>query len=211
MDDGEGSGPGLRLLPGGAGAGPDEDALVRAWLQGDAAAFGALVERHQALVLALVRRYAATPEDGRDLVQRTFLRAFEAVRRAPRREPAGAHFRRWLVRVAVNLARNHRRDAGRWGPAAPEAALQAVPSGGPGAPDALEARDRARAAARLRAAVLRLPPRQREVLTLRVDAELPFAEIAAALDLTENAAKVTFHHAVRRLRAELGPTPEERP
>jgi len=211
MDDGEAGGPGLRLLPGGAGAGPDEDALVRAWLGGDAAAFGALVARHQGLVLAIVRRYAATPEDARDLVQRTFLRAFEAVRRAPRREPGGVPFRRWLVRVAVNLARNHRRDAGRWGPPATEAALQAVPAGGPGASEALEARDRARVAAWLRAAVHRLPPRQREVLTLRVDAELPFAEIAAVLDVTENAAKVTFHHAVRRLRAELGACAEERP
>jgi RNA polymerase sigma-70 factor (ECF subfamily) len=55
----------------------------------------------------------------------------------------------------------------------------------------------------MRGAVLRLPSRQREVLTLRVDAELPFAEIAAVLDVTENAAKVAFHHATRRLRAEF--------
>jgi len=38
------------------------------------------------------------------------------------------------------------------------------------------------------------------VLTLRLDVELPFAEIAAALAITENAAKVAFHHATRRLR-----------
>jgi RNA polymerase sigma-70 factor (ECF subfamily) len=49
--------------------------------------------------------------------------------------------------------------------------------------------------------VLRLPRRQREVLTLRVDAELPFAEIAETLSITENAARVNFHHATQRLRA----------
>jgi RNA polymerase sigma-70 factor (ECF subfamily) len=49
------------------------------------------------------------------------------------------------------------------------------------------------------------------VLTLRVDAELPFAEIAAVLDVTENAAKVAFHHAVRRLRAELAGPEEVQP
>jgi RNA polymerase sigma factor (sigma-70 family) len=209
MDDGEAAGPGLRLLAGGAAGLPDEDALVRSWLGGDEAAFGALVARHQPLVLAIVRRYAAAPEDARDLAQRTFLRAFEAARRSLRGgEAGGAPFRRWLIRVAVNLARNHRRDAGRWGRAASDAALQAVPAGAPGAPEALA---RAEASARMRAAVLRLPPRQREVLTLRVDAELPFAEIAAVLDVTENAAKVTFHHAMRRLRAELREGAEDRP
>ena len=211
MDDGDEAGPQLRLLAGGAAGGPDEDALVQAWLGGDEAAFGALVHRHEPLVLAIVRRYAATPEDARDLAQRTFLRAFEAARRALRAglagEAGGVPFRRWLARVAVNLARNHRRDERRWGPAASEATLQAVPAAGAAAPDALL---RAEAAARMRAAVLRLPRRQREVLTLRVDAELPFAEIAAVLDVTENAAKVTFHHAMRRLRDELGGA-EERP
>jgi RNA polymerase sigma-70 factor (ECF subfamily) len=56
---------------------------------------------------------------------------------------------------------------------------------------------------RVRREVLRLPRRQREVLTLRVDAELPFAEIAETLGVTENAAKVSFHHATRRLRDAL--------
>jgi RNA polymerase sigma-70 factor (ECF subfamily) len=213
MDDSETERRRLRLLAGGnAGAGPDEDALVLAWLAGDQAAFAALVALHQPLVLAIVRRYAATPEDARDLAQRTFLRAFEATRRAlggpaaRDREAGGVPFRRWLVRVAVNLARNHRRDAGRWGRAACEATLQAVPAGGVGAPEAMV---RAEAAGRMRQAVLRLPPRQREVLTLRVDAELPFAEIAAVLDVTENAAKVAFHHAMRRLRAELAEGEED--
>jgi len=67
-----------------------------------------------------------------------------------------------------------------------------------------EAMERAQATARVRAAVLRLPRRQREVLTLRLDAELPFAEIGETLGITGNAAKVSFHLAARRLRAELG-------
>ena len=48
--------------------------------------------------------------------------------------------------------------------------------------------------------MLLLPRRQREVLTLRIDAELPFADIAEALSITENAARVNFHHATQRLR-----------
>ncbi len=183
-----------------------DEALLAAFLVGDDDAFGELVRRHQPLVLSLVRRYARTHEDARDLAQRTFLRAFEAARRTFRRGTrAAVPFRRWLVRIAVNLATNHLRDETRLGRAPLEAlgAAEATPAVAP------EVHERAERAAQVRAAVLRLPRRQREVLTLRIDAELPFAEIAAALGTTENSAKVTFHHATRRLR-ELA-APEDKP
>jgi RNA polymerase sigma-70 factor, ECF subfamily len=199
-DENDSRPPRLRMLPGGqAGRQREEDALLGAWLVGDDDAFGELVRRHEALVLAIVRRYAATPEDARDLVQRTFLRAFESARRTLVRGQRNAvPFRRWLIRVAINLAKNHRRDATRWATSPLDA--PALSAGGPSAPEALE---RTQAAARLRRAALALPRRQREVLTLRIDAELPFAEIGEALDITENAAKVSFHLAVKRLRSEL--------
>ncbi len=208
--------PKLRVVAGGdAPARREEDALVAAFLVGDDDAFGELVRRNEPLVLSIVRRYARAPDDARDLAQRTFLRAFEAARRSFRRGHRDAvPFRRWLVRVAVNLAKNHVRDearrahpalavaggAGGYDPFASAAAHEAAAAD---TPDAVAAIARAEEAARLRLAVLRLPRRQREVLTLRIDAELPFAEIAEALGITENAAKVTFHPATRRLRAAL--------
>lgn len=205
-DDAGAQRPTLRVVEGGASS-RSLDAAFRAerealaaFLVGDDEAFGELVRRNEKLVLAIVRRYARSPEDARDLAQRTFLRAFQAARRAFRRgERAEVPFRRWLVRIAVNLSRNHLRDAGRW-TWAPLEAVRSAEAAGDAPPDALL---RAEAAARMRRAVLELPTRQREVLTLRIDAELSFAEIAAALGTTENAAKVTFHHATRRLRERL--------
>jgi RNA polymerase sigma-70 factor (ECF subfamily) len=200
MSDDAGQGqPRLRVLPGGQSRERrEEDALLGAWLVGDDQAFGELVERHQPLVLALVRRYARTPEDARDLAQRTFLKAFESARRAlSRRERGAVPFRRWLVRVAINLAKNHLRDETRW---TRTSRAEVAGSQGAAAPEVLE---REEEQASLRRAVLRLPRRQREVVTLRLDAELPFAEIAEALGITENAARVSFHLAVRHLRAEL--------
>ena len=38
------------------------------------------------------------------------------------------------------------------------------------------------------------------MLSLRIFADLPFKEIAALEGITENAAKVSYHHAVMRLR-----------
>jgi RNA polymerase sigma-70 factor (ECF subfamily) len=208
MDENRNRGPHpkLSVLPGGQGAAAPagnpaagDEALVAAFLAGDDDAFGELVRRNERLVLSIVRRYTRTPEDARDLAQRTFLRAFTAARRALGRDPQGAiPFRRWLIRVSVNLAKNHLRNELRFD----RAALRAIgPSEVPpvGADELL----RAERAARLRAEVLRLPRRQREVVTLRLDAELPFAEIADVLGITENAAKVTFHHGSRRLREAL--------
>ncbi len=210
-DEGDSGRPALRVVTGGAaattglGGGGRSSAAderdLKAFLTGERAAFNALVARHQPLVLSLVRRYARTPEDARDLAQRTFLRAFEAARRSHRWHiHEDIPFRRWLVRVAVNLARNHLRDETRW----TRAPLEALGTTGATEPAALEGLERAERELRVRRAVLHLPHRQREVLTLRIDAELPFAEIAAALGVTENAAKVSFHHAVRRLRALVG-------
>ncbi len=202
MGDDERNRPGLRVIWGAAPARRDEEALVAAFLVGDDEAFGELFRRHESLVLGIVRRYAASADDAADLVQRTFLRAFEAARRSLRRGPRNAvPFRRWLIRVAVNLAKNHRRDALRLVRVPLEDAdAGAAAASDPVGADALVRRERQ---VRLRAEVLRLPRRQREVLTLRVDAELPFAEIAEALRITENAAKVSFHHATRALRAAL--------
>ncbi|TQF15776.1 sigma-70 family RNA polymerase sigma factor [Myxococcus llanfairpwllgwyngyllgogerychwyrndrobwllllantysiliogogogochensis] len=186
---------------------PDE-VLCRVFLDGEEAAFEVLVTRHRALVFSLVRRYTTRPEDAADLTQAAFLRALEASRRVfARFTPVGpAPFRAWLVRIALNLAKNHARHGQRWRPVLVEAANDEVAEApGESAQDGLERAERAR---EVREAVLTLPRRQREVLTLRVDAGLAFKDIAETLGITENNAKVQFHHAVKRLKARVG-EPEE--
>ncbi|HYV49851.1 MAG TPA: sigma-70 family RNA polymerase sigma factor [Myxococcaceae bacterium] len=177
---------------------PDE-ALWKAALSGDDRAFGELVARHQALVLKLVRRYARTPEDARDLAQQVFLRAVDGWSRTFLRfQRKEIPFRAWLIRVAVNLGKNHARQLARW-------ALEPLPEVEPPAPgplavEVLEAAERSRMA---RAMALQLPKRQREVLTLRIDAGLSFEEIAVTLGITANNAKVHYHHAVKKLAAKV--------
>ncbi len=192
--------PTLRVIAGVAESAIADDHLVREFLEGDDDAFGELVRRYQRTVLAVVRRYAETSDDARDLAQRAFLRAFEAARRSSWLHVRGPlPFRAWLLRIAVNLGKNHLRDAKRWRKLPTTAAEQLeVPPVGSAT---LERAQRERA---VRAAVLQLPRRQREVLTLRIDAELPFREIADTLGITENNAKVHFHHAAKRLRELVG-------
>jgi len=201
----EGQGPGgqagatarLRVIEGGDAARTDEE-LLREFQGGRDSAFSELVRRHERVVRAVVRRYAERPDDVLDLAQRAFVRALEAARRGPlfrigNRPP----FQALVVRIAVNLGKNHARDVGRWA-RAPLAAIDDVEVAATGS-TRLEQVERLRA---VREAVERLPRRQRDVLTLRIDTELPFAEIARILGITENNAKVHYHHATRRL-AEL--------
>lgn len=192
----------LRIIPGGSEAEPTEQELVRAFSAGDSTAIGKLISLHQETVFRVVRRYARSAEDARDLTQRAFLQALEAAQRTLPRLAAGDQevpFKAWVLRIAVNLGKNHVRDAGRW---------RSEPLEAPGAERAAalsthEALERAEQEALTRRAVRALPQRQREVFTLRIDAGLPFAEIGAALGISEGNAKASFHHAVKRLKEEV--------
>jgi RNA polymerase sigma-70 factor (ECF subfamily) len=168
--------------------------LLEAFRAGDAKAFEALVRRYQRPVLSIARRFARDEDDAEDLAQRAFINASERAEGW-----RGGSFKSWLFRIVVNLAKNHVRDVSRFDRS--EAAQEQEPE--PSAPEAhqrLESREQQEA---LREAVARLPKRQREVLLLRIDGDIPFAEIASTLGITEVNAKVNFHHAVQKLKALL--------
>jgi RNA polymerase sigma-70 factor (ECF subfamily) len=170
--------------------------LLTAFRAGSSRAFEVLVRRYQAPVLAIARRFARDLDDAEDLAQRAFINA--AGRAGGWR---GGSFKSWLFRIVVNLAKNHLRDMARFDRSEDAHEREATPSE-PEAHERLERADRQRA---LREAIARLPRRQREVLLLRIDGDLPFAEIAATLGITEVNAKVNFHHAVQKLKTWVRP------
>ena len=171
-----------------------DDALVAAARSGSREAFEALVRKYQKPIYFLVLRYVRDRDEAADLTQRTFIRAFAKVG-----ELRGVQvFRTWLFRIGVNLALNYLRDHARF--VEDDAAAEQIPVAPVGA-SRLEAGEETIA---LRRAVALLPTKQRMTLELRVYRELPFRDIALALDTTEGAAKVNFHYAVRKLRALLG-------
>ena len=51
--------------------------------------------------------------------------------------------------------------------------------------------------------VLKLPQKYRDVVFLRIYAELPFSQIAEILSITENSAKVVYYRAKNMLRKDL--------
>ena len=174
---------------------PSDADLLTAFRAGDSRAFEALVRRYQSPVLAIARRFARDPDDAEDLAQRAFINA--AGRAGGWR---GGSFKSWLFRIVVNLAKNHLRDMARFD-RSEDVHERESPPGQASAHEQLEHAERQRI---VREAIARLPRRQREVLLLRIDGDLPFAEVAAALGITEVNDKVSFHHAVQRLKSWLG-------
>jgi RNA polymerase sigma-70 factor (ECF subfamily) len=176
---------------------PDEELVKRAQ-GGDRAALDRLVRRHQRALFALCLRYVRDADEAADLVQRSFVRAMGKI--AELRD-AGV-FRSWILRIGAHLALNHIRDHARF--VADDGDLQMGLSDERvlSASDRLEA---AEAASALRAAVSALPTKQRMTLELRIYEDLPFRDIGVALGISEGAAKVNFHYAVRKLRGTFAP------
>lgn len=175
-----------------AAAADDDRALVRATLAGNREAFDTLVQRHQRHVYQLCYRFAGNHEDASDLAQDVFIRAYKGLRSFKGRSAFGT----WLYRVGVNVCLNR---------VSARAATKTVP---------LEQTDRAdhraeradtallriERAAEVRAAIVRLPKKQRAALILRVYHELPHDEIADIVGSSVGAVKANFFHALANLR-----------
>ena len=172
----------------------DDRALVDACIAGRPGAFDALMERHQRAVYQLCYRFARTRDDAADLAQEVFLRAFRGLRRFRGESALGT----WLYRIGVNVCLN--RVAARH---ATEVPLDAAPPLAATGTDPDAALVQARRRARVRAAVARLPRKQRATLVLRVYHDLSHQEVAEALGTTVGAVKANLFHALGNLRRML--------
>jgi RNA polymerase sigma-70 factor (ECF subfamily) len=167
-----------------------DDVLVARFLRGDEAAFDLLVARHRVAIYRLGFRFLGCHEEADDLAQEAFMRAYRSLR-GFRGE---ASFRTWLTRIAINLALKARRSRRA------TVALEDAPDmqSGPAGPDAALKRQ-------VRQAVGGLPPRQRQILFLKVYEGLKFTEIAQIAGISIGTAKATFFQAVQSLRGRLVP------
>jgi RNA polymerase sigma-70 factor (ECF subfamily) len=179
----------------------DDRRLVGLCLDGRIEAFDAIVERHQRAVYQLCFRFVHRHEDAADLTQETFLRAYRGLRRFR----GDATLATWLYRIGVNVCLNH--VSTRKAREAPLADADRVPSTGE---DPAVSIARAEHGARVRAAVARLPRKQRAALILRVYQDLSHREIASVLGTSVGAVKANVFHALGNLRTLLAAEGVER-
>jgi RNA polymerase sigma-70 factor (ECF subfamily) len=167
-----------------------DQSLVSAYRGGEQRAAAQLVDRHAAVLSRFLYSSGAGWDEVEDLVQETFFRAF---RRLDSWRGA-ASFRSWLLAIAGNLLRDHfRRRRGHRVISIDDHEIpdRADPHADVAAGEAEE---------RLRQGLADLPRLQREVFLLRAQQGSEYDEIAAVLGTTPGAARVHYHHAVKRLK-----------
>jgi RNA polymerase sigma-70 factor (ECF subfamily) len=190
-----------------AGPRPGDEAVWRRVAGGDQQAFGELFDRHAGAVYSYLSLRLGDWSAAEDLTSAVFLQAW---RRRTEVVFERASALPWLLGVANGLLRNEVRARRRRAELLDR--VHAVRDALPGA-SAVEADhadevadrvDGERQTAALRAAVGRLPRREREVIELCVWAGLDHAAAAIALGVRPGTVKSRLHRARRSLAAELG-------
>lgn len=172
---------------------PTDSELVGAYLQGNERAATALVNRHAAPLARYLLGLGAPEADLDDLVQVAFVKAFKSLSGFR----GDSSFRGWLYKIGANTARDLHRRTVRW---------KVIPLEDRDFPDSSDPEGETLASEvgqRLGSALNKLPGKQREVFLLRAQQGMDYEEIAAAIGSTPGAARVHYHHAVRRLKEAL--------
>jgi RNA polymerase sigma-70 factor (ECF subfamily) len=175
---------------------PDAELVGRA-KAGDREAFGRLYDRYARLVRAVVFRVAGgTPSVG-DLTQESFLRAYRMISRLRQPERFGA----WVVGIARQVAREHRRsvrrDRHRFGAdLLPQAVDQAESN------DALQNQEEIAVLMRL---VASLPERERLAIHAFFLQEQSANQAARLLGLSRSGLYALLERALTRLAARMRP------
>jgi len=173
-----------------SGDDPRDAELIAKWKAGNQNAATELVQRH-ASALARFAASCGAREDIDELVQDTFVRAFASLD-GFRGESS---FRTWLFTIERRLLLDRRRAERR----RPQG-LEIGEGDAATEFDALDDLVADEAQGRVRRAIERLTPTQREVFVLRVTEGLSYKEIAKAVSTTEGAARVHYHNAMHAIK-----------
>lgn len=166
----------------------EEQAAVVRCLQGEARAFGPIVDAYQRVLFNVALRMVNDRDDAQDVVQAAFVKAYEKLHTYDRRRK----FFSWIYRITVNECLNHLARRRRPEPV-DEGEYERSPD------DALEQRE---VEAVIGAALLDLSVDNRGVIILRHFVHLSHREMSRVLEVPEKTVKSRLHTA-RKLLGEL--------
>ena len=167
-------------------------ALIARWNGGDQRAATALVERHVTSLTRFVGSLGAMVATD-EIVQDTFVRAFGSLETFR----GESSLRSWLFTIARRLVLDQRRSKSR---ERNHVTIEDAQDQLVSADDVLDGVVADESEGRVRQAVARLSPLQREVFTLRVVEGLSYKDIAVVASTTEGAARVHYHNAMRAVK-----------
>ena len=161
--------------------------LIAQARQGDNAAWEILVRQHQEATFRLAYLLLGDGAAAEEAAQEAFVRAYLALDRFDESRP----FRPWLLSIVANLARNRRRNLGRY---------WAMVQRWWQANEASSSTDRRDDADLLWQAVRQLRPAAQEIIYCRYFLALSEAETADVLHIRPGTVKSRLHRALQQLR-----------
>lgn len=178
----------------------EPSSLISDCIAGDERAIEAFVRRYEAGVFRLALSIVDDPLEAREIAQETFIAALNALRTYTEKST----LRAWLYRIAYNRSQSHlrrRRVMARLR-AALSGLLQLSEQPARTPEETVIADEKEAAVWR---SLQKLDERHRVVVILRYFHELPAADIARILSISEGTVHSRLHTARERLRAELAP------
>ena len=173
--------------------------LVEKAISGDRAAFDALTQRYLDKCYRIARRLGLSPEDAVDVVQDTFVAAYQNIERFD----FAFQFSTWITRILLNRISNMRRGlrrARRLFFRSPRMEWEGFWAGARSADDPQRDFEQAELREHLQKAIDQLPEPQKTVLVLFDIEGFKAREIAVMLDIPEGTVTSRLHHARKRLR-----------
>jgi RNA polymerase sigma-70 factor, ECF subfamily len=196
----------------------DDAVLVKALSARDPNAFAYLLDRYHSTLVHLAQQYVPSRAVAEEVVQETWLAVIEGIDRFEQR----SSLKTWLFRILVNIARSHGVKENRSIPFATAAVLDDEPAVDPRRFRRFTLKGRgqwklppqpwtdpeqqaidAETLTVIHASVERLPPAQREVLTMRDLVGWSAAEVCDALEISEANQRVLLHRARSKVRGAL--------
>jgi RNA polymerase sigma-70 factor (ECF subfamily) len=175
---------------------PDE-ALIAAAARGETRAFDHLLERHEGVVLRVLRLMGVPAQDREDVAQEVFVRAFRHLHGFQH----GRSFSAWIYRISVNAAHDYRAGRGRREGESPLDDHDEAADRGHGPEGAARQADLRR---RLLRAMEQLTDRERAVFVLRELEGLETREVARSLGISAITVRRHLGRARKRLQEQLG-------
>jgi RNA polymerase sigma-70 factor (ECF subfamily) len=189
-----------------------DDELLERFAAGEPAAFGVLLKRYQVPIYNFIARSVRDADAASDLLQDVFTRVIQHAGDFNR----SSKFSTWLYAIARNMCIDHMRRMSH----RRHASLDSTGPNGVGGNDGgavapwvervaheQPGADSHAAAGRLRSriaqAIENLPVEQREVFLMRQLQQLPFADIAVVVGVSENTVKSRMRYALERLQEAL--------
>lgn len=152
-------------------------------------AFGLIVRQYSEQLYWQIRRFVLTHEDANDVMQNTFLKAWNRLDSFQ----GESKILTWLSRIAINesldfLRRNNHPTVSTEDESSISLTLQADPYF-----------DGSEVEAMLQEAIATLPDVQRSVFLMRYYDEMKYSEISQILNTSEGALKASYHIAVKKI------------